>query len=251
VNVMAKKMFSAEIQQLQKGKPEGPTETNGGGGDGISQEQYENLLEAIKSVREDVASGFSEKTSPIVDESVLADFRKEFAEATELKVELEELSKVILETRREISSIQSHERGPKIHAMTDQLDAVVGDTENATNNILEAVEIIEDKNESLELNATDPDELEITEAISKAVMKIYEACNFQDITGQRISKVVGTLKFVEDRIQNMIEILGGEDSMLAQGIVEQDVQVDGEVELSGPRAEGQEISQEEIDALFD
>ncbi|MEH6475599.1 MAG: protein phosphatase CheZ, partial [Sneathiella sp.] len=127
----------------------------------------------------------------------------------------------------------------------------VGDTETATNTILAAVETIEDKNESLELNATDPDELEITQAISKAVMKIYEACSFQDITGQRISKVVGTLKFVEDRIATMIDILGGEDEMAGVEGVEQVMQTDGDVELSGPRVEGQEISQDEIDALFD
>ncbi|GLS02854.1 hypothetical protein GCM10007859_29010 [Brevundimonas denitrificans] len=135
--------------------------------------------------------------------------------------------------------------------MTDQLDAVVGDTEGATNAILEAVEIIEDKNESLELNATDPDQLEITEAISTAVMKIYEACNFQDITGQRISKVVGTLKFVEDRISTMIDILGGEQELGELERIEQALHLDGDVELNGPRPEGHEISQAEIDALFD
>ena len=82
-------------------------------------------------------------------------------------------------------------------------------------------------------------------------MQIYEDCNFQDITGQRISKVVGTLKFVEDRIAAMIDILGGEEQMSALDGIEQEIQKDGEVELSGPRAEGQEISQDEIDALFD
>lgn len=244
---MQKKMFSAEIQQLQNGA----LDSGNASGGGISQEQYDELLGAINGLREDIKDGAVAAPAPTLDESVLEDFKKEFAESIALKGELEELSRVIMETRREISSIQGYESGAKIHAMTDQLDAVVGDTENATNVILAAVETIEDKNESLELNATDPDELEITETIGNAVMKIYEACNFQDITGQRISKVVGTLKFVEDRIQTMIEILGGEEQLEALAAIEQEIQMDGEVELSGPRPEGQEITQEEIDALFD
>jgi len=247
---MAKKMFSAELKQIQQQHVDGDVPSNGGGA-GISQHQYEELLGAISSLREDMSKGFSEKTPAVIDETVLEGFKKEVLEATELKSELEELSRVIMDTRREISSIKSQDKGPKIHAMTDQLDAVVADTEGATNSILEALEMIEDKNESLELNATDPEELEITQAISQSIMKIYEACNFQDITGQRISKVVGTLKFVEDRIETMIDILGGEDHLSELGGVEHVEQMDGDVELSGPQASGQEISQDEIDALFD
>lgn len=245
-----KKVYSAEISRLRQGSDQVVQEGVSSGG--ISQEQFEELMAAINSVKEDIAAGQDDGTAAAaVNEAVLEDFKKEYAESLALKSELEALSHVIMDTRREIASLNTQESGKKIHAMTDQLDAVVGDTETATNSILEALESIEDNNASLELNATDPDELEITEAISNAVMKIYEACNFQDITGQRISKVVGTLIFIEDRIQSMIEILGGEEEVGAGGLIEQEVQKDGEVELSGPRAEGQEISQDEIDALFD
>ena len=41
------------------------------------------------------------------------------------------------------------------------------------------------------------------------MIKIFEACNFQDLTGQRITKVVGTLKFIETHIVRMMEIWGG------------------------------------------
>ncbi|MBL4740201.1 MAG: protein phosphatase CheZ [Sneathiella sp.] len=245
-----KKIFSAEKRQSGD-EPAVSTEPVVSGG-GISHEQYEELLSAIHSVKDDIASGMSENSVAAVNEAVMADFKKEFADSFELKHELEALSSVILDTRREIASLQDGDTDKKkFHAMTDQLDAVVGDTETATNAILEAVETIEDKNESLELNATDPDELEITEAISNAVMKIYEACSFQDITGQRITKVVSTLKFVEDRIGAMISILGGDAELEDLEKIKQDANMDGEVELSGPRAEGQEISQDEIDALFD
>lgn len=251
MSMTEKKMYSAEIKQLQK---EGVNASASNVvGEGIGQHQYQELLEAINSIRDDIANGSSGngEAAAAVNEAVMEDFKKEFAESLALKGELEELSRVILDTRREIASLNAHEKGPKIHAMTDQLDAVVGDTETATNSILEAVEVIEDKNESLQLNATDPDEIEITEGISNAIMKIYEACNFQDITGQRISKVVGTLKFVEDRIAAMIGILGGEGELEDLATIEQEANIDGDVELVGPTVEGHEISQDEIDALFD
>jgi len=245
-----KKIFSAE--KRQSGDDPTVSIEPAASSAGISHTQYEELLSAIHSVKDDIASGMSENNVAAVNEAVMADFKKEFADSFELKHELEALSAVILDTRREIASLQDGDTDKKkFHAMTDQLDAVVGDTETATNAILAAVETIEDKNESLELNATDPDELEITEAISNAVMKIYEACSFQDITGQRITKVVSTLKFVEDRIAAMISILGGDAELEDLDKVQQETHMDGEVELSGPRPEGQEISQDEIDALFD
>ncbi|MEX0583553.1 MAG: hypothetical protein WD185_07780, partial [Sneathiella sp.] len=176
---------------------------------------------------------------------------KASAELQILRHELQELSDVILETRREIASLSSSKTGQKLVSVTDQLDAVVGDTETATNTILEAVETIEDKSESLGLHASSPEEMESLEAISTAIMKIYEACNFQDVTGQRISKVVSTLGFVDERINKMIDILGGEEELQELDIAELKPQFDEDVELSGPQPDGHEISQDEIDSLFD
>jgi len=239
---MSKKMFSAEIKQFSS--YDGVTRT--AVEEGSNQGQFQEILESIKALRVDLELG----EAPVVQEAV-QEGSMDIVEFAQLKHELEQLSEVILDTRREIASLQSSASGQKIDAMSDQLGAVVGDTETATNSILEAVEIIENQNESLELNASTPAENEITEAISTAVMQIYEACNFQDITGQRISKVVGTLNFVDERIAKMIEIVGGEAELEAVEIIAQDVQLDDDIELNGPRVEGQEISQDEIDSLFD
>lgn len=243
---MQKKIFSAEIKQFANSIPvsDSSAETTLGG------TQLQEILDEIKSLRADLSLAEIDKTTDIKPEDAS---HKPYVseELALLKEELEQLSEIILETRREIASLQSTKSGQKFNAMSDQLGAVVGDTENATNAILEAVETIENSNESLELNASTPEETEITEAISNAVMKIYEACNFQDITGQRISKVVGTLTFIDERISKMIEILGGEQELVELEIAEQEVQMDDDIELNGPRAEGQEISQDEIDSLFD
>lgn len=239
---MQKKLFSAEIKQFGSGVSIDPAFTN----EGITDNQYHEIIDALNDIK--VQLGQDEKI--VVPES-----DSEEVKATEelgiLRQELQELSDVILETRREIASLSSSKKGQKINSVTDQLDAVVGDTENATNAILEAVETIEDKNESLQLHTGSPEEVESVEAISAAVMKIYEACNFQDVTGQRISKVVTTLSFVDERISKMIDILGGEDELEELEVAELEAQFDEDVELSGPRPEGHEISQDEIDSLFD
>lgn len=236
---MHKKLFSAEIKQFSH---DGaalsiPSE-------GMNDAQYHEIMTVLNQLKEQVCPA---------EEIEVADATSQenhSAELEKLRTELQELSDVILETRREIASLQSPS-GQKLNTMTDQLDAVVGDTETATNSILEAVESIEDKAESMELNASSPEETECLEGIAQAVMKIYEACNFQDVTGQRISKVVTTLSFVDERINKMIEILGGEDQLGDIEVVELQARFDGDVELSGPRVEGHEISQDEIDSLFD
>ena len=239
---MQKKLFSAEIKQFGMAAPV----DSGAASDGMTSGQYQEIMAALTSIKmrldpEEVPDVSEEETNEA----------KASEELEVLHHELQELSDVILETRREIASLNSSKSDQKINSITDQLGAVVGDTENATNTILEAVEAIEDKSENLELHASSPEELENIEAIGKAVMKIYEACNFQDVTGQRISKVVSTLSFVDERIAKMIDILGGEDELHELDVPEMEANFDEDVELSGPQPEGHEISQDEIDSLFD
>jgi chemotaxis protein CheZ len=242
VKQMQKKIFSAEIRQFSAGNQ--PTKAVSD--DGSSEHHYENIMSEIKALRKQL--GVEEE---YVEETPVEEGSMEVMEFVNLRQELQQLSEVIMETKREIASLQSSASGQKLHAMSDQLGAVVIDTESATNAILEAVETIENKNESLEVNSSTPEEAEIVEGINGAIMKIYEACNFQDITGQRITKVVNTLTFVEERVGAMIDIMGGEGELEQVDIVKQEVQLDDDIELNGPRVEGHEISQDEIDSLFD
>jgi chemotaxis protein CheZ len=79
------------------------------------------------------------------------------------------------------------------------------------------------------------------------------ACGFQDLTGQRIKKVVNTLHYMERRVAAMVEIWGVETGTATTEIVamaEDDVRPDKEL-LHGPQAKGEGVSQADIDALFD
>ena len=46
------------------------------------------------------------------------------------------------------------------------------------------------------------------ESINDACMRIFEACSFQDITGQRITKVVSTLTYIEERLHGLQDAWG-------------------------------------------
>jgi chemotaxis protein CheZ len=124
---------------------------------------------------------------------------------TDLKLytELEQLARFIQTARSEIAAVRPEQISSEdIPLATDELDAVIGATEEATGTILDACEALE------KVSGTVP--AESAEMITNAVTRIYEACNFQDITGQRISKVVKTLKHIEDRVSAMLTAFGDE-----------------------------------------
>jgi chemotaxis protein CheZ len=116
--------------------------------------------------------------------------------------ELEQLARYIQSAKREIAQIQPQDISERIPAATDELDAVVDHTAKATGTILDAAETVE------KLAPTMPPEMGNT--VANAVTRIYEACNFQDITGQRITKVVKTLKYIEQKIDALLIAFGGD-----------------------------------------
>jgi len=84
-------------------------------------------------------------------------------------------------------------------------------------------------------------------------MQAMESCTFQDITGQRVTKIVRSMQFVEERVSSMIDLMGKDvvDEMGLQIREDQGEPEGEEALLNGPQLEGQAISQDEIDALFD
>lgn len=160
--------------------------------------------------------------------------------------ELKTLSKYISSTRDEISGLVPTEVNQAfIPQATDELDAVVAATADATNSIMDATEVIE----SVAPNLSD----EHQSLLSDATMKIYEACSFQDITGQRITKVVALLKHIEEKVESLTEAFGGEiDAIesLAKSIEEKSTPNDESALLNGPALNNTGIDQSAVDALL-
>lgn len=152
---------------------------------------------------------------------------------------IKELRDIIQNARNEISVSNIGDiKSKHIPVATDELDAVVDSTAEATGQIMDACEVIQS-----DLGSIDA---ELSTKINNEVIKIFEACSFQDITGQRITKVVSALKEIEGKI---VSLLGDGD---LDGYVADDVDERSEDEklLNGPQLDGQGVSQSDIDKIL-
>lgn len=161
--------------------------------------------------------------------------------------ELESLADYIHRAKAELAQLRSDDLQSRyIASATDELDAIVGATENATNSILDHAEKLEEVAREL-----DP---AIGQKLTEATTAIFEACNFQDITGQRITKVVKALKHIEERIEALVSAFGPEmAAMRASGAApspDAEVKPSDQDLLNGPQLPEAAHDQAAIDALF-
>lgn len=156
--------------------------------------------------------------------------------------EINALQDVIDQVRRDLGGTGAADINQKhIPTATDELDAVVEATAIATGEIMDACEAIQDKSAEIEG--------EQGEAIASEVMKIYEACSFQDITGQRITKVVSSLKIIEEKVGGLLSILG--EKIPGIDYVREEEATGDAALLNGPQLPNQGVTQDDIDALLD
>jgi chemotaxis protein CheZ len=170
-----------------------------------------------------------------------------------LKGETDSIHRAISRTMQELATLHFGTFGDASKGRASrELDAVVDSTERATQQILEAAETIDEAANTLSASVKAEQEQALASDIRDHVVRIFEACNFQDLSGQRIAKVLATLTFVEDRVARMLEIWGGRDALkdYAVGVL---VEPATETKLvSGPKLSGDagHVSQDEIDAMF-
>jgi len=186
--------------------------------------------------------------------AMLETYRAQIEQCEKLKVELDLIYDAITRTKREIAVLHGKSfNGEEMAKVNGELGAVVGGTEEATQHILEATEAIDNAATALS-RVTSPDQQKLlSEEIQERVVSIFEACNFQDLTGQRIKKVMTTMKFIEHHITVMMEIWGGVDAIKAHAPAMIDTREGDARLLNGPRSEGEvgHASQDDIDALFE
>ncbi|UPY34910.1 protein phosphatase CheZ [Sediminicoccus sp. KRV36] len=161
-----------------------------------------------------------------------------------LLAELEALGREVQRAKSEMAALRVDDiNDSHIPRATDELDAVVEHTAKATNEILDVCEGLEAMQSRL--SSAEAENLGI------AVTRIYEACSFQDITGQRISKVVSALKAIEQRVAEVTARFAPGGPMPA---VEDELPItpvtEGRALANGPQMPGAASSQEEIDRLL-
>jgi chemotaxis protein CheZ len=166
----------------------------------------------------------------------------------DVKVIVRELAAVadyIAHIKQEIGALRANElyrdRIPTAH---DELGNVVQATASATHSIMKAAEDI--------LGAEEASLDAYKARVEENVLTIFEACSFQDITGQRISKVVEALQHVEKRLSRFASAVNARDT--SDGPDPEDALRQARREvlmLNGPAAEGAGVKQDDIDKLFD
>lgn len=209
-------------------------------GEGGLRAAMADRLAALRAAHADAAS--PEAITDVV-EAVLSTMRGGLsAPEAALLAEVEQLGRTIAQAKQEIAALNVDDiNSAIIPSATDELDAIVAATAGATNEILDAVETVE--------AVAGQVPAEQAEALRGVTTRIYEACSFQDITGQRVTKVVKTLKTIEERVTTIVaaftEQQGGRPAAAQP-------EPEGEAKLlNGPQLPGNGVDQASIDALFD
>ncbi len=168
-----------------------------------------------------------------------------------LYAELQGLLHYINRVREEIASIsRPADDDHEFSTMSDQLDAVIQATDEASNTIMACAESNEEAVQKLRGVITDPEQLKLLDVIADNDMNTIQACSFQDITGQRVTKVARSLTYVEDRVAALTELWGRAEIEKVE--VKGEEKTEDEKLLHGPALDpARSISQDEIDALFD
>jgi chemotaxis protein CheZ len=232
--------------------------------DGDVGPMHREIMTELRAIRAEMAGPGHSAATETIDASVsrevagahalLNTYRAQIEQCEKLKVELDLIHDAISRTKREIAVLHGNSfNGEEMAKVNGELGAVVGGTEQATQQILEAAEAIDQAATALS-KVTSPDQQKLlSEEIQERVVSIFESCNFQDLTGQRINKVMTTMKFIENHITVMMDIWGGVDAIKAHALPIVDTREGDARLLNGPKAEGDvgHVSQDDIDALFD
>ncbi|QCN94937.1 hypothetical protein D3093_06500 [Azospirillum argentinense] len=230
----------------------------------LSEEEFDQIEEAIARTTKGRAflRRFHRRAHGAAAEEVrkmLLEFRSSWHQQSEvveaskhvevLRRELMEMAASIEQARREVAALRPPDAGgDKITSATNELDAIVISTERASFEILNAAERLMDLSGKLKADGADPG---LCSEIEGEVTNIFTACSFQDLTGQRTSKVVNALRYIEQRVNAMINIWGVEKLAGLQIAPENtDTRPDSHL-LNGPQLDGLGVSQADVDSMFD
>ena len=169
------------------------------------------------------------------------------ANEASLLAEIEALAGTVANARAEIAALGADDiTESHIPSATDELDAIVAHTATATDSILECCEKIDTITPRLSS--------EDAAVMQGVVTSIYEACSFQDITGQRITKVVVTLKAIEAKVAHIMDVFqpnaAGQRIETAAAPRKEVLPDPAASLLNGPQLPPNAMDQTDIDALL-
>jgi chemotaxis protein CheZ len=202
---------------------------------------FDRLVEFLKQKRENVTFHDIISLAEVAAQSLQG-----FFQAMDAKVyrELREIAGYIDSMRTEIGALQVNDlKDSRIPSAGEELGAIVKATEQATNTIMECAEAV------MAANAGDPAAYKAL--VDEKMMVIFEACSFQDITGQRVSKVVETLQHIEARVARFANVMKAKD---LDGYLNEAERERAERKekflLNGPQLAGGGVDQSDVDKMF-
>lgn len=165
-----------------------------------------------------------------------------------IRLDIAEMHEAIERTKAEIANIKAEgdDDSNRFVDASHELDAIVTQTEGATQSILEAAEQIQEQAWVLRENGADD---AACDEIDAKATEIFMACSFQDLTGQRTNKVVQVLRYLESRINLMIGIWGIEGVEAEDTAGPVDTRPDAHL-LNGPQRSGRGVCQNSVDELM-
>jgi chemotaxis protein CheZ len=170
--------------------------------------------------------------------------------APSVEHELAGIQDIITRNKRELSALINDGSERRMSRAAGELGAAVEGMETATQKILASAEAIDECARALASALTDDYHHGLAQDVQDHVVRVYEACNFQDLAGQRIGKVIATLMMVEEQLAAMIERFqsGGGASRPA---AEPHRKYAGDL-INGPRLDGASghVTQQDIDLMF-
>ncbi|SCM72551.1 Chemotaxis protein [uncultured Pleomorphomonas sp.] len=181
--------------------------------------------------------------------------RERRPDADRIRLDIGEMKDAIERTKLEIAQIKSDGRSPlsRFDRASNELDAIVEQTEAATSEILGSAEKIQELAWTMREAGVDN---ALCDDVENLTTNIYMACSFQDLTGQRTQKVVQVLRYLENRINAMIEIWGMDEEEVHNTSVDRRVALNAHDHrpdahlLNGPALAGEGIEQHLVDGLL-
>lgn len=165
-----------------------------------------------------------------------------------LKAELAFIHESIARNKRELTALIGDDKERRLVRAGDELTAAVAAMRGATDTILGTAEAADDSARTLAASLTDDFKRGLAQDIQEQIVKIYEACNFQDIAGQHIGKVIGMLASVESQLEVILARCNG----MHAATEPLDAPVKGRGLLNGPKLSGDagHATQNDIDRMF-
>jgi chemotaxis protein CheZ len=154
------------------------------------------------------------------------------------KDELAAIRNAIKRSEHELAALRS---GAPALRLQQELGAAIGGMDEATQKILHATETIDESARALQASLQNDYNRGLAQEVLEQAVKIYEACNFQDLAGQRITKAIVALQHIERQIDRLSEIWGKVEQVPAPAKL-----------VNGPKLnrDAGHAEQHEIDRMF-